>query len=268
MRVESYSYAWYDRLVQLQAGYYYPWKSVIAPHNGEDAYIQLVRENVSQATAVLDVGCGHGEVSVEIACLCAHIVAYDREPSYIDLAQKLARERGITNVAFVCADSSAEANGGHARIPAEDSSFDLIISRRGPLHWIQDARRVARPGAVFMQLMAMDPGVPSWNNLLPKGLRLAAGRTLSDQEEAIEISVGRRLARGGLHLHSWWKYDVAEYLQTPRDLYVYLCWGEDPADVPGFREVEDPLVQIFREQSTSSGLAIRHRRFLWKAGLE
>jgi mannose-6-phosphate isomerase-like protein (cupin superfamily) len=42
---------------------------------------------------VLDVGCGHGEVALELAPLCRSILAYDRVQPYIQLAKDAARIR-------------------------------------------------------------------------------------------------------------------------------------------------------------------------------
>ena len=39
MGLRPHSNAWYDRLATLQQGYYYPWRSRIAPGNGQEAYV-------------------------------------------------------------------------------------------------------------------------------------------------------------------------------------------------------------------------------------
>lgn len=127
----------------------------MAPYNGESAYLDLIRQYLSAEKDVLDVGCGHGEISLSIAPLCRSLVAYDRVERYIQIAQTAAQNQHTDNLILKCADSSAEANFGHPHIPAEDNAFDVLISRRGPLHWLEDAQRVARSGAVLIQLILL-----------------------------------------------------------------------------------------------------------------
>ena len=78
-------------------------------------------------------------------------------------------------------------------------------------------------------------------------------------------TVEARLAKVGLHLHSWWIYDVAEWLHTPRDLYHLLTFGNAPEEVPSWRESEPQLTRIFERHAVAAGLELRNRRFLWKA---
>jgi SAM-dependent methyltransferase len=195
MQIRPHSPAWYDRLATLQSGYYYPWKSILPPLNGEDTCFKLVAQHLFSGADVLDAGCGHGEVALEFASRCRTILAYDRVADYIRLAEESARQKGITNVTFLCADSSAEANEGKPRIPAEPDAFGLLISRRGPLNWIEDVRRVARPGAVSIQLNPQPLPAPPWNDELPEPLRIPAPM-IGSFREVIEP----RLALGGLAL--------------------------------------------------------------------
>ncbi len=81
-------------------------------------------------------------------------------------------------------------------------------------------------------------------------------------------SIDRRLALVELHIHSAWNFDVPEWLCKPVDLYRFLTFGEDPTDVPDWSDVSDDLKQLFEFHAGSSGLVLRHRRFLWKAVVE
>ena len=78
---------WYDRLSSMQEGYFYPWQSTIGQGDGESAYLSLVREFLTPESDVLDAGCGHGELALDLAPLCHTIVGYDRVQRYIDLAE-------------------------------------------------------------------------------------------------------------------------------------------------------------------------------------
>lgn len=263
MTIRPHAPEWYDRLSTLQQGYFYPWKSRLAPLNGEDTYLDLVQRYLTPETDVLDVACGHGEVALELAPYCRSILAYDRVESYIQLAQEVARKNAVENVTYLCFDSSPESNNGVARIPAEPRSIDLMISRRGPLHWLVDARRVARPGAILIQLNPLETPLPQWANLLPEPLRSSAG---IEYQFGMLNSVRHQLKLGELELHSAWTYDVPEFFEDPGELYTRLSWGYLPEEVPSWSEVKSILEQIFCDYSTrSDGLVMRHRRLLWMA---
>jgi SAM-dependent methyltransferase len=180
--------------------------------------------------------------------------------AYIQLAQESARQRGVGNVRFIHADSSSEANGGKPRLPAEALSFDLLISRRGPVNWIEDARRVARPGAVLIQLNPEVGPPPSWNDELPQPLRLPP-----PPDWTMRAVILSKLEAGGLSLHSSWSFDVPETFPNPEELYIHLAWGFAPGEVPAYREVHRELEAVFHRHASSLGLDLRFRCFLWKA---
>lgn len=256
--LKAHSKAWYDRLAQLQSGYYYPWRSKVPPFNGEDIYLEIVQQHISTESDVLDIGCGHGEVALELAPHCRSFLAYDRVSSYIDMAQAAASEKGIHNLTFICADSSAEANGGQARIPANEDSFDLIISRRGPLHWIADARRVARNGALLIQLNPTSVETPPWNDELPGNLRLDCYPYGSMYEHVKE-----RLAAAGLTFYSSWTFIRPEFFEDIEQLYKMISWGFAADEVPSLEEIHPTFLRIFDRYATPDGLAVPRGRFLW-----
>jgi SAM-dependent methyltransferase len=246
----------------MQDGYYYPWKSILSPHNGEDAYLALLSQHLKPESDVLDIGCGHGEVAISIASNCHSILAYDRVERYIQLAQNAAQNQGLDNLIFRCADSSAEKNAGRVCIPAEDNAFDLLISRRGPLHWLEDARRVARPSAVIIQLNPLETPIPTWAEHIPEPLRSAAG---IDYKFGMLNSVKYGLKVSGLMLHSAWTYDVPETFNDPYEIYIRLSWGYLPDEVPSWDEISQLFKKIYSDYASPAGLVMRHTRLLWKA---
>lgn len=259
--MRPHSTEWYQRLSTLQAGYYYPWRSQVAPGNGEDAYLELVQQHLDPALDLLDVACGHGALALQLAPHCRSLFGYDVIERYIEMAQAAARTQNIHNARFVCYDSSLPANNGQAHIPADDHAFDLLICRKGPFHWVEDARRVARPGATLIMLIPDTVPMPPWHHLLPETLQWSVGTDPNWARAAIEP----RLAKRGLQLHSWWSFDVPEYFTEPQQLYLWRTFGRTAEEVPSFDKVAPDLAQIFAEHSSAEGVAIRHRRHLWKA---
>ena len=261
MRLRPHSNEWYDRLATLQDGYYYRWGSQLAPWNGEDNYLDLVHQHLHPDLDVLDVACGHGEVALRVAPLCRSVLGYDRVASWIARAQQTAQAQGLTNATFVCHDSSRDANGGQPRLPSGAAAFDLLICRRGPFHWIVDARRVARPGAVLLMLVSDARPIPPWNDWLPETLRQVPA---ADPHWA-RVGIEQQLATGSLTLHSWWSFEVPEWFPGPRQLYDFLTWGWTADEVPAFVEVQPSLDRIFADYAGPQGVVLRHLRHLWKA---
>src|SRR3954451_14062956 len=110
--MRPHSTEWYLRLSTLQTGYYYPWQSHVGPGNGEDAYLALVQEHLGPDVDLLDVACGHGELTLHFARHCRSALGYDLVPSYIEMAQAEASRQGIDHARFICHDSSIPSNNG------------------------------------------------------------------------------------------------------------------------------------------------------------
>jgi SAM-dependent methyltransferase len=261
MRLKPHEAEWYDRLATLQEEYFYPWRSQLGRWNGEDQYRVLVRQHLRPDADVLDAACGHGEIALELAPECRSILGYDRTAAYIDLARRNARERGLTNATFICHDSSPSVNGGRARLPAPDDSFDLLICSKGPFHWIEDARRVSRAGAVLIMLVPDYTPLTPWHKWIPESLRWGAG----DDPHWARPAIEERLKAAELDLHSWWSSDVPEVFPDAEQMYIWLSWGWTPDEVPSFAEVQPLLERVFAEYGGEQGVVVRRRRYLWKA---
>ena len=251
---------WYDRLATLQQDYRYPWRSYLDPWYGEDIYRAMVRQHLHTSVDVLDIACAQGDIALEMAPYCRSVVGYDRIAAWIALAQQAAYEQGINNARFLCHDSSAEANGGRVRMPVTAAAFDLLICSKGPFHWIDDARRVARPGAVLIMLVPDTTPLTAWMSQLPEPLRWQE----SDPHWARQ-AIEQRLVAEELSLHSWWSFDVPEIFPNPKELYIWRTWGCIPDEVPTFVEVAANLERIFARYGGPRGLEIRRRRYIWKA---
>jgi hypothetical protein len=73
-----------------------------------------------------------------------------------------------------------------------------------------------------------------------------------------------RLKPSGFILHSHWTFDVPEVFENPRDLYPYLTWINF-TNPPSFESTKPILDIIFERYAGARGLALPHRRLLWKA---
>jgi SAM-dependent methyltransferase len=260
MSLKPHSPAWYDRLAEAQPGYYYPWHSYLPPFHGEDVYQALAKQHLSPTMDVFEAACAYGAFSLEIATQCRSILAYDRIASWIERAQQSADQRGLANVTFVQHDSSAEANAGQVCLPAPDASFDLLLCSKGPFHWLLDARRVARPGAILLMLVPDAAPLTVWHAQLPEALRWNP-----TPDNWARPAIEQRLAEIGMAIDSWWSFDVPERFADPEQLYRWLTWGWATDEVPTLVAARALLEQIFDRHGQANGIVIRHRRYIWKA---
>ncbi|MET8966729.1 methyltransferase domain-containing protein [Streptomyces hydrogenans] len=97
---------------------------------------------------VLDVGCGPGTITADLAALVApgRVVGVDAAEDVLDKARATAAERGLGGVEFRVADVHA--------LDFPDDSFDVVHAHQvlqhvgDPVQALREMRRVCRPGGV------------------------------------------------------------------------------------------------------------------------
>jgi len=118
-----------------------------------DFYREVAREVIAKVRSgtILDIGTGPGYVPIDIALSAPglEIKAIDISTAMVDIANKNAREAGVSeHVQFKF--------GSAEKIPFEDNSFDLIISTLSFHHW-------ARPENCFLEILrTLKPGGEAW----------------------------------------------------------------------------------------------------------
>ncbi|MFF8828281.1 methyltransferase domain-containing protein [Streptomyces sp. NPDC015131] len=143
---------------------------------------------------VLDVGCGPGTITADLAALVApggSVTAVDAAPGVLEGAREVARERGLDQVRFTVADAGA--------LPFPDASFDVVHAHQvlqhvgDPVRVLAEMRRVCRPGGLVAArdsdyaAFAWYPEVPELDTWLALYRRVARGC-------GGEPDAGRRLA--------------------------------------------------------------------------
>jgi ubiquinone/menaquinone biosynthesis C-methylase UbiE len=107
---------------------------------------------------VLDLGCGGGHVTFNVAPHVREVVAYDLSPAMLGVVERAAGERGLSNV--------TTCEGVVEHLPFENGRFDVVLSRFSAHHWsdldaaLREAARVLVPGGMFAVVDSVSPGVP------------------------------------------------------------------------------------------------------------
>jgi ubiquinone/menaquinone biosynthesis C-methylase UbiE len=126
-------------------------ESVLRSHvwrTAENSAAYLLPE-LSSGLDLLDVGCGPGTITADLAALVApgRVVGLDREEAPLTQARATAAERGLNNTAYVVGDVYA--------LDFPDRSFDVVHAHQvlqhlvDPVAALREMARVTRPGGVI-----------------------------------------------------------------------------------------------------------------------
>ncbi len=144
----------------------------------------LKRAGLRAGMSCFDLGCGGGEVTLEIARWVGpsgSVVGLDMDPKKLELARKAAAERGLNNVEF---------RVGTVADWEEAGAYDLVFSRyllqhlRDPVDALAKMWAAVRsPGSLVVEdadfaaraLYPPDPGFDFYHRMTMAGLRQAGG---------------------------------------------------------------------------------------------
>ncbi len=123
----------------------------------------IARLHPSTGEHVLDIGCGTGTTTLELARLVGHgghATGVDVSAPMLDEARRRAEEAGLANTSFVVADAGAHQ--------FEPRHFDAAFSRMGimffaePVAGFNNLRRALRPGGRLSFVCWRSPAENSW----------------------------------------------------------------------------------------------------------
>src|ERR671915_264438 len=102
---------------------------------------------------VLDVGCGFGDATQQIAALVGpdgEAVGVDAASRFIEICRREAEEAGVSNASFLVADVQTDDLGG---------PYDMAFARMGTMFFVspvaafRNVCRSLKPGAKFVQVV-------------------------------------------------------------------------------------------------------------------
>lgn len=202
-------------------------RSVVGNHSLRTAAdsAAFLTGQLSTNMRLLDIGCGPGSITLDLAGLVNDVVGIDAATEAIDHARAAQELRGVDNAVFVTGDVY--------ELPFDDDVFDVVFAHQvlqhlaEPVRALREARRVVRPGGLVAArdadygTMVHDPHEPRIDRWLDLYHRLA-------RANGGEPDAGRMLARwfeaaGFVELNvttSTWTYHQREAVLTWRDLWV------------------------------------------------
>jgi len=183
-------------------------KQVVDKQFGEraDAYLksavhaqgtefELLKQAVAETphAKVLDLGCGAGHVSFNVAPLVKQVIAYDLSSAMLGVVSEAAETKGFSHIETV--------QGVAESLPFEDNSFDFVLSRYSAHHWqdlgvaLREAKRVLKPKGVAAFIDVVSPELPLLDTYLQ------SVEVLRDTSHVRDYSVAewiRQLGEAGL----------------------------------------------------------------------
>ncbi len=128
---------------------------------GAHSRLALGRHPVHPGERVLDVGCGFGETTVELAQATGDALGLDCCEPFLAVGRADAARAGVAGATFLCADAQT------ARF---ERPFDVCFSRFGTMFFANPAaamanlRRATRPGGRLLMLVwrRIEDNAPFW----------------------------------------------------------------------------------------------------------
>ncbi|KAF2273721.1 S-adenosyl-L-methionine-dependent methyltransferase [Westerdykella ornata] len=166
------------------------WRTVqnSAPH--------LIPHLTSPTLKILDVGCGPGTISVDLAQRVPQGFVYAIDPSeaVIEKARQHAAEKGVSNIRFEVGDIfNWEALDG-----VEEKGFDIVHAHQvlqhlqDPLGAMKEMKRLTKPGGI-VAVRDADYSAFTWYPEIPGLRKWSALYLKAAQSIGCDPNIGRRL---------------------------------------------------------------------------
>ncbi len=216
-------------------------------NDGEDEFDRKILDAIV-GKAVLDVGCGTAEFTIKMTGSARQVVGVDFSREAISRALKNMVRNDGTNVRVQLADAE--------RLPFPDGSFDVVVSRRGPvtdtLERLSEAYRVLKKDGLLMEITIGERDKQNLARIFGRG-------QMDSVEEKVSLSKDKMLRRVGFHMIEVKDYLATEIFGTIQDLIIRL---KDSPIVPNFDVEKDrkSLEIIETKFKTEKGIATQVHR--------
>ena len=210
-------------------------------------YPYVVRQFLTNADCVLDVGTGGGELFLTLAPSFRKGIGIDVSTEMIEQARRNKRTRGITNVDFKV------MNGNHLKFA--DAEFEIVLNRHCDIN-VSETARVLRPQGYFI---TQQVGYRNTLNILK-----AFGWTpesFGDGWWKPLVKLAAKFEQSGCRVIAKAEYDVRYWFCDVESLMFWLMAVPlpEPFDVEKHWESVNHILQ---EYSTRQGIETNEHREL------
>ena len=137
-----------------------PWQAAAMAH-GLHMLLGRLDVAIAEGDHVLELGCGEGAATGEIAARCEHVIALEADAEALDRAQ--TRNARWHNITWALSDGETLAGIEDASIDAAVASTALhqLRSARDVLGHVAELGRVLAPGGWAAFALSTDPAAPT-----------------------------------------------------------------------------------------------------------
>ncbi len=216
-------------------------KVVTEGNDGESEFVAKVL-NVAVGKVLLDVGCGVGEFASKMAGSAHEVVGIDFSEEAIRQAETNLRRFRTKNCTF--------KQGNADNLPFSDATFDIVVSRRGPVtsnvQCLSEAHRVLKKGGTLMELTIGEKDKANIARIFGRGQMLGVTERVSQSKK-------RMLEKAGFQDIQIGDYLANEIFESMRDLIIRL---EGAPIIPNFDVKRDReyLEQVEELRKTNRGI--------------
>lgn len=209
------SLEWCNQLAAKTGKYEYTWNYTYQGQPAEG----VLTEKLSCLLhgKVLEVGCGHGEYTLQWANQAEEIVGYDMTEGFIATANRNRK----SNVRFVVGRT-------HEGLPFPDDYFDIAYTKKGPTSWYGEGKRVVRPGGTLLMFH------PGDSNGKGGELGIFFPELFAPPSVGTPIldKIQERLETSGLTNIEISVLKETVWIPAPEDVFEMVCFGQND----GFRQ--------------------------------
>lgn len=178
--------------------------------NGENEFDVKILEAVKEKR-VMDVGCGVGLFTLEVAKRARKVVGVDFSEEALTRARKNQSASGQKNIRFEQADAS--------NLPFNDAEFDVVVSRRGPVtdnrRTLSEAYRVLKGNGRVMETTIGEKDKENLARIFGRGQMYSV-------KERVAVSKERLLRETGFREIEIMDYIGTEIFESMKDLIIRL----------------------------------------------
>ncbi|GAB6990011.1 class I SAM-dependent methyltransferase [Paenibacillus pini] len=246
--VSPHSYGWYAQLAKSTGEYSYPWHCTQTEPNGENMFTEEVSQIV-EGKKVLDVGCGHGDFTIQWSSIVKQIVGIDVTNEFV----VAGNNRNLSSVLFVTANT-------RDRLPFETDEFDCAYNRKGPTSVYSELTRVVKKGGMIRSLHPGDRLSSELSQWFPNLFEALTKGT------PVLNTIKSRLEQAMFTHFDIEKVDHIQYLHEPMDVVKLRCFGQSPSvHEMVIQQSMSEIERIFEHHANEQGLLTTLENYVVRA---
>lgn len=252
-----------------------PFENMIAPIG----HALIERADFAPGERVIDIGCGGGATSLEIARRVApegSVLGLDISPDLVAAASERAKAAGLSNVSFTCADA--------ATAMPEGAPFDRLVSRFGsmffadPFPAFANLHRLVKPGGRIDLSVWAPARENQWISEMmaiirrhvdvPAPIPRTPGPFALDDTAYIEDLLGKG-GFSGIDIVAWeGKQQIGGAGATPESAVEFVLGSMSFADVLADcsaavqGKAKSELIELFRRNQDAKGISMSGKAWL------